>query len=229
MPLQVTGLEFDAVYDCKRVVAPVGEAAAGDPAPAGPGGACAWEAAVAPGVLAALDDAGVRIAAGLGLNGLMDVEVMVSGARAQGARDRRPPAQPDAHGGLLVERPQHVGAAGGDGAQRAPPVVDRTAGPRLRLPARARRARYAGGPRRARDGERRRRCGWCPASSARTRRSRTTSRGRAEWAATLSWRPDSAREARPAPPPWSPKLARCEGLRVAPEDELACVSEGDPR
>ena len=29
------------------------------------------------GVLAALDDAGVRIAEGLGLNGLMDVEVMV--------------------------------------------------------------------------------------------------------------------------------------------------------
>ena len=81
VPLQVTGLEFDAAYDCKRVVAPVGEVAAGEPAPAGPGGACDWEAAVAPGVLAALDDAGVRIAAGLGLNGLMDVEVMVSGAQ----------------------------------------------------------------------------------------------------------------------------------------------------
>ena len=38
-PLQVTGLEFDAAYDCKRVVAPVGEAGAGAsarPAPAAP-------------------------------------------------------------------------------------------------------------------------------------------------------------------------------------------------
>jgi len=57
-PLQATGLEFDAAYDCKRVVAPVGEAAAGASAAPGPGGACAWEAAVAPGVLDALDVAG---------------------------------------------------------------------------------------------------------------------------------------------------------------------------
>ena len=37
LPLQVTGLEFDSVYDCKRVVAPVGEVAAGGPAAAGLG------------------------------------------------------------------------------------------------------------------------------------------------------------------------------------------------
>ena len=79
VPLQVTGLEFDAVYDCKRVVAPVGEAAAGVPAAAGPGGSCAWDRAVAAGTLAAFDAAAVRLAAGLGLNGLMDVEVMVCG------------------------------------------------------------------------------------------------------------------------------------------------------
>jgi len=79
VPLQVTGLEFDAAYDCKRVVAPVGEAGAGGPAAAGPDGSCAWDAAVAPGALAALDAAGVRLAEGLGLRGLMDVEVMVRG------------------------------------------------------------------------------------------------------------------------------------------------------
>ena len=94
VPLQVTGLEFDAAYDCRRVVAPVCEVPAGDPAPAGPGGACDWEAAVAPGVLDALDDAGVRIAEGLGLNGLMDVEVMVSGAQPKVLEiDARLPSQ----------------------------------------------------------------------------------------------------------------------------------------
>ena len=36
VPLQVTGLEFDAAYDCKRVVAPVAEVGAGAPAAAGP-------------------------------------------------------------------------------------------------------------------------------------------------------------------------------------------------
>lgn len=80
VPLQVTGLEFDAAYDCKRVVAPVGEAPVGAPACAGPGGACDWDAAVASGVLDAFGAASTRVAEGLGLNGLMDVEVMVSGA-----------------------------------------------------------------------------------------------------------------------------------------------------
>ena len=60
----------------------------------------------------------VRLAEGLGLRGLMDVEVMVRGARAQGARDRRPPAQPDADRGVLVERPQHRRAAARDRAPR---------------------------------------------------------------------------------------------------------------
>ncbi len=94
VPLQVTGLEFDAVYDCKRVVAPVGEAAAGGPAAAGPGDPCAWDHAVAPGTLAAFDAAAVRLAEGLGLNGLMDVEVMVHGADAKVLEiDARLPSQ----------------------------------------------------------------------------------------------------------------------------------------
>lgn len=85
--LQATGLEFDARYDCKRVVAPVGEAgghgragvAAAEPAPGGRP-AAGWERAVAAGTLAALDEAAVRLAQGLGLQGIMDVEVMVRGA-----------------------------------------------------------------------------------------------------------------------------------------------------
>ncbi len=70
-PLQVTGLEFDTVYDCKRVVAPIGvpdsRSAAGD-----------WASEVPPGAHAAFDDIACRLAGGLGLNGLMDIEVMVT-------------------------------------------------------------------------------------------------------------------------------------------------------
>jgi 3-methylornithine--L-lysine ligase len=61
VPLQITGLEFDEAYDCKRVVAPV-EAA---------------DAAVTPLVLEAFDRVSTTLADGLGLQGLMDVEVMV--------------------------------------------------------------------------------------------------------------------------------------------------------
>ena len=62
VPLQATGLEFDEGYDCKRVVAPVEGA---------------WSEAATPEVLAAFDEVAVRLAEGLGLHGLMDVEVMV--------------------------------------------------------------------------------------------------------------------------------------------------------
>lgn len=60
--LQATGLEFDEGYDCERVVAPADEA---------------WHAAATPEVLAAFDAVAARLAEGLGLEGLMDVEVMV--------------------------------------------------------------------------------------------------------------------------------------------------------
>jgi pyrrolysine biosynthesis protein PylC len=72
VPLQATGLEFDEGYDCKRVVAPVGEALADGRRPDG-----AWDQDVPPGVLPALDSVAVTLAEGLGLRGLMDVEVMV--------------------------------------------------------------------------------------------------------------------------------------------------------
>ncbi len=71
VPLQVTGLEFDEGYDCKRVVAPVGEGARPDGTPFD------WTRAVARGVLAAFDAATTSLAEGLGLRGLMDVEVIV--------------------------------------------------------------------------------------------------------------------------------------------------------
>lgn len=80
VPLQVTGLEFDAAYDCRRVIAPVGEAGAGGPAAAGPGGSCDWSHAVASCGLTDFDAVAVRLAEGLGLQGLMDVEVMVDGS-----------------------------------------------------------------------------------------------------------------------------------------------------
>lgn len=54
--LQVTDLEFDRAYDCKRVTAPV----AGSPA-----------------MLAAFDEMARRLAAGVRLDGVMDVEVMI--------------------------------------------------------------------------------------------------------------------------------------------------------
>lgn len=69
VPLQVTGLEFDEGYDCKRVVAPVAE---------GDGGlAAGWGRQVPRGVLEAFDAVTVTLAEGLALRGLMDVEVMV--------------------------------------------------------------------------------------------------------------------------------------------------------
>jgi 3-methylornithine--L-lysine ligase len=83
VPLQITGLEFDAGHDCKRVVAPVVEMArgAGGPSaglsPPAPGGSCDWASAVPSGTLAAFDAVGVRLARGLGLNGLTDIEVLV--------------------------------------------------------------------------------------------------------------------------------------------------------
>ncbi|MEI6725776.1 MAG: ATP-grasp domain-containing protein, partial [Actinomycetes bacterium] len=78
VPLQVTGLEFDAAYDCKRVVAPVGEAGAGEePGEVRADGGTAWERGVQGGTLAAFAGVSIRLAEGLGLRGLMDVEVMV--------------------------------------------------------------------------------------------------------------------------------------------------------
>ncbi len=94
VPLQVTGLEFDAAYDCRRVVAPVGEAVAGAPAAAGLGGSCDWARAAGAGTLHDLDALAVRLAEGLGLRGLMDVEVMLDGCEPKVLEiDARLPSQ----------------------------------------------------------------------------------------------------------------------------------------
>jgi 3-methylornithine--L-lysine ligase len=57
-PLLGTELEFDRYYDCKRVLAPVGGADVDE-------------------LLGRFDETGMKLAQGLGLNGVMDIEVMV--------------------------------------------------------------------------------------------------------------------------------------------------------
>ncbi len=80
--LAPTWLEFDADWDCKRVVAPVAQAAK-DPASQGGGSDLIDEVA-----LEALDEVSRRLAAGVGaacaagLRGVMDVEVMMGHAGA---------------------------------------------------------------------------------------------------------------------------------------------------
>ncbi|NLG64244.1 MAG: 3-methylornithine--L-lysine ligase PylC [Actinobacteria bacterium] len=74
-PLLATELEFDRFYDCKRVVAPVsGEDAAG--------------------LVMRFDDLGVRLAEGLRLQGLMDIEVVLHGGELKVLEiDARLPSQ----------------------------------------------------------------------------------------------------------------------------------------
>lgn len=75
--LQATALEFDALYDCKRVTAPVE-----------PGGEITAE------VLGEFAEISCRLARGLALQGVMDVEVMVGGGRPKVLEvDARLPSQ----------------------------------------------------------------------------------------------------------------------------------------
>jgi pyrrolysine biosynthesis protein PylC len=226
VPLQPTGLEFDAAYDCRRVVAPVGEAA--ETACPGAGGACDWSAAVAGGVLEAFDAASVRVAQALGLDGLMDVEVMVGGAEPKLLEiDARLPSQtPTAvywssglnivellartvtDGALPpVERAprracvyQHVRASGGILEVLGEHVMG-AAGPLSLVP------------------------GFFGADEALT----DYAPGRDGWAATLILAAADAREARVRAAYVVAELARHEGLRAAPEDETALAEEGDTR
>ena len=139
--LQVTGLEFDAVYDCKRVVAPVGEAGRGERAGAGAGrrshGVGPRRARRARWRASPPSPSASRW--GLGLRGLMDVEVMVrDGEPLLLEIDARLPSQtPTAvywssgaqHPGGAVTRPWPTACC------RRREVVPRA---RLRVPARAR-------------------------------------------------------------------------------------------
>jgi 3-methylornithine--L-lysine ligase len=226
IPLQVTGLEFDAAYDCRRVVVPVDEAA-GAPACAGPGGACDWGAAVAAGVLDAFDAASVRVAQALGLQGLMDVEVMVRGVEPKLLEiDARLPSQTptavfwssglnivellartvvDGALPLVDRRPrracvyQHVRASGGMLGVLGEHVMS-GAGPLGLVP------------------------GFFGADEALT----DYAPGRDRWAATLIVAAPDVREARARATQVVAELARHEGLQVAPEDEIATLSEGGP-
>ena len=175
------------------------------------GGACDW-ARRAAGVLDAFDAASVRVAEGLGLHGLMDVEVMVV-PEAQAPRDRRASAQPDADGRVLVERPEHLSncSSAPSATARRRPVDRRLAGPACTSTCR-RRAGILRRRGRARH-ERRRPAARCPASSAPTRRSPTTRPPRAVWAATLIVAGDERPRRGARATRWSPGLARHEGLR----------------
>ena len=227
VPLQVTGLEFDAAYDCRRVVAPVGEAA-GQPAAAGPGGACAWDAAVPAGVLAAFDAASVRVAEGLGLNGLMDVEVMVGGAEPKLLEiDARLPSQtPTAvywSSGLnIVELLLRTVLDG------APPAVDRT--PRCACVYQHVRASRGmldvlGEHVMASAGPLQLVPGFFGADEALT----DYAPGRDEWAATLIVTAAGVREARDRTAAVVAELARFEGLQAAADHEPCGADEGGAR
>jgi pyrrolysine biosynthesis protein PylC len=227
VPLQATGLEFDAAFDCRRVVAPVGEAA-GQPAAAGPGGACAWDAAVSAGVLTAFDTASVRVAEGLGLNGLMDVEVMVGGDEPRLLEiDARLPSQtPTAvywSSGLNI-----VELLFRTVRDAAPPAVDRT--PRRACVYQHVRASQGmleilgehvmgdAGPLRLVPG-------FFGADEALT----DYEPGRSEWAATLIVAAGDVREARERAGGVVAEVARHEGLRAAPEDDLQRADERGAR
>ena len=227
VPLQVTGLEFDAAYDCRRVVAPVGEAA-GALAAVGPGGACDWEAAVSGGVLEAFDAASVRVAEGLGLNGLMDVEVMIRGTEPKLLEiDARLPSQtPTAvywSSGLNIV--ELLARTVRDGA---PPAVDRTPrracvyqhvrASRGMLEVLGEHVMGSAGPLRLVPG-------FFGADEALT----DYAPGRAAWAATVIVTAADAREARRRSAFVVAELAHREGLRTAPEDEMVTLSEGDSR
>jgi 3-methylornithine--L-lysine ligase len=226
VPLQVTGLEFDAAYDCRRVVAPVGEAA-GEPGCAGPGGACDWEAAVSAGVLDAFDAASVRVAEGLGLRGLMDVEVMVRGAEPKLLEiDARLPSQtPTAvywSSGLniveLLARTVIDGALPPvDRAPRRACVYQHVRATAGMLEVLGEHVMGAAGPLELVPG-------FFGADEALT----DYAPGRDTWAATLIVAAGTAREARARAARVVAELARHEGLQAEPEDETT-PAEGGPR
>ena len=227
VPLQVTGLEFDTAYDCRRVVAPVGETAE-SPAAAGPGGACAWDAAVSAGVLAAFDAVSVRVAESLGLNGLMDVEVMVGGEKPKLLEiDARLPSQtPTAvywSSGLNI-----VELLFRTVRDAAPPAIDRAP---LRacvyqhvrasqgmLEVLGEHVMGGAGPLRLVPG-------FFGADEALT----DYAPGRAEWAATLIVTAADVHGARERAGVVVAELARHEGLQAAPEDDLQRADERGAR
>ena len=122
--LLATALEFDAVYDCMRVTAPV-------QAPAS--------------LLASFAESSLLVAQALQLSGVMDVEVMVAGDQAKIDRDRCAPAQPNADGRVSRLRRQHRRSAGRGLSGRRAAAGGLHAAARRGVRARAGRGRCPGG------------------------------------------------------------------------------------
>jgi pyrrolysine biosynthesis protein PylC len=239
--LQATGLEFDAGYDCKRVVAPVDEVdgqgragiVAAEPAPGGRP-AAGWEHAVPAGTLAALDEAAVRLAQGLGLQGIMDVEVMVRGADLRVLEiDARLPSQtPTAvywsSGANMVEL---LVAAARDGSAARPGEPPRAGhAPRRacvyqHVEARDGRLQVTGEHVMGVAGPLRLVPGFFGAEEALT----DHRPGAAHWSATLIVAGATASDARAAADAVTARIARAEGLRSVPEDEGRRNEEGSSR
>ena len=141
VPLQVTGLEFDAAHDCSRVVAPVAESdlPAADVRD--------WESAVVPGVCRALEEASLRVAGALRLSGVDGRRGDGEWVRAAAARDRRASAQPDADRRVLVEWAEPGRGVDADDPGRGSAGGGLHAAARLCVSTRARRWGYAGGRR----------------------------------------------------------------------------------
>ncbi len=210
VPLQATGLEFDEVYDCKRVVAPADTA---------------WHEAATPEVLAAFDAVAARLAQGLGLQGLMDVEVMVDEGQPKVLEiDARLPSQtPTAvlwsSGVNIVELLVRTAREG-----RVPPV-DRT-------PTRACVYQHVT----AREGELRvvgehvmaeaRPLALVPGFFGAHEALTDYEPGRASWAATLITLGDTVAEARRAADAAVAAVAAEEDLRVRAEAEPGAVTTG---
>ena len=226
-PLQVTGLEFDGSYDCRRVVAPVGEAA-GEPGSVGPGGACDWDAAVTGGVLEAFDAASVRLAQGLGLRGLMDVEVMVRDGEPRLLEiDARLPSQTPTtvfwSSGLniveLLERTVSEGAPPAvDRASRRACVYEHVRASRGMLEVIGEHVMAAARPLRLVPG-------FFGADEALT----DYTRGSGEWAATLIVTARDVHQARIRAAEVVAEAARHEKLRTPPDDGTAALNEGELR
>ena len=189
VPLQVTGLEFDAAYDCKRVVAPVGEATWDAPPTARLGPRRARHAGRLRRRRAPRRGSAPQRPDGRRGHGAR--------RRAQGPRDRRAAAEPDAHGGALVERPQHRRrCCSRRWRARRPPVGGPRCPPRLRVPARSRSRGFARGRSASMSWGALARSRWCPASSAATEALTDYVPRAREWSATLIADGTSVAEAR---------------------------------
>jgi pyrrolysine biosynthesis protein PylC len=224
VPLQVTGLEFDEVYDCRRVVAPVGESHESGTAALAAGGACDWQRAVPRGTSSVLGTVGCRIAEGLGLRGLMDVEVMVSGSLPKLLEiDARMPSQTPTvvlwSSGLNILELLYRTVA--DGAPPEVGVASRRACVYEHVYAHDGRLEIVGEHVMGSAAPLRLVPGFCGADEAVT----DYRPGGASWSATLIVAADDVAQAQASAADVVGELARMENLQVAPEPEMYAEGE----